>query len=117
MDKIETGVLTLGVDVGSTTVKSVLRDGEKIIFRSYDRHSSRVREKTAQLMRKIEKIADGRQMYIAISGSAGLGLSQVTGLPFIQEVFATEEVVKRTYPDASCAIEHGYALIGDAGGA
>lgn len=107
MDKIENGVLTLGVDVGSTTVKSVLRDGEKIIFRSYDRHSSRVREKTAQLMRKIEKIADGRQMYIAISGSAGLGLSQVTGLPFIQEVFATEEVVKRTYPDASCAIELG----------
>lgn len=36
MDKIENGVLTLGVDVGSTTVKSVLRDGEKIIFRSYD---------------------------------------------------------------------------------
>lgn len=103
----ETPVLTLGIDVGSTTIKCVLRENENIIFRSYERHSSKVREKAAELMDKISKLTNNRTFYAAISGSAGLGLSQITGLPFIQEVYATEEVVKREYPDASCAIELG----------
>ena len=38
--------LSLGVDIGSTTAKLVLMDGEKIIYQKYERHLSQVRQKT-----------------------------------------------------------------------
>ena len=34
----------LGIDVGSTTVKAVVLDGEKILYKSYVRHFARVKE-------------------------------------------------------------------------
>ena len=36
-----------------------------------------------------------------------MGLAEAAGMPFVQEVFATAEVVRRKQPDASCAIELG----------
>ena len=44
---------------------------------------------------------------MALSGSAGLGLAESVGIPFVQEVFATGEVVKRLEPDTSAVIELG----------
>ncbi len=99
--------LFLGIDVGSTTIKAVLCEGSDIIFRSYERHGSKVRQMAAALLKKISALTGDRPVYAAISGSAGLGLSEVTGIPFVQEVFAAQQVVRREYPDASCAIELG----------
>ncbi len=44
---------------------------------------------------------------IALSGSAGLGVSQDTGVEFIQEVFATKTMVKAYVPDTDAVVELG----------
>lgn len=36
-----------------------------------------------------------------------MGFAQAAGVQFVQEVFATAEVVKRLEPDTSCVIELG----------
>lgn len=98
---------SLGIDIGSTTAKIVLRKGEEVLFESYERHFSQVREKTAELLRLVGGITGDGEIAAAISGSAGLGLAEAAHIPFIQEVFATGEVVKLKEPDTSCVIELG----------
>ena len=34
---------SLGIDIGSTTVKTVLRENDRVVFEKYERHMSRVR--------------------------------------------------------------------------
>ncbi len=100
-------MFSLGLDIGSTTAKAVLmRDGE-VVFQKYERHFSKVREKAKSLIREAAAYAGDEPANVAISGSAGLGLAEAIGVPFVQEVFATSEVVKRYAPDASCVIELG----------
>ena len=98
---------SLGIDIGSTTAKIVLRKGEEVLFESYERHFSQVREKTAELLHLVGGITGDSEIAAAISGSAGLGLAEAANIPFIQEVFATGEVVKLKEPDTSCVIELG----------
>ena len=99
--------LALGIDIGSTTAKVVLVDNEKIIYEKYQRHFSQVRQKTLELLAEAATLAGDRPLTAAISGSAGLGLAQGANIPFVQEVFATGEVVKQLEPDTSVVIELG----------
>lgn len=98
---------SLGIDIGSTTVKTVLFEDEKIIYERYERHMSQVRAKTLSMLENIRESLEGKAFTVALSGSAGLGLAEACGLPFVQEVFATGEVVKRMEPDTSAVIELG----------
>lgn len=98
---------TLGIDVGSTTVKTVLRDGDKIIYSKYRRHFSKVREVTLEMLNELFELIGDKPFALALSGSAGLGLAESAGLPFVQEVFATGETVKLLAPDTSVVIELG----------
>ncbi len=98
---------SVGIDIGSTTIKYVLLKDGKIIDENYERHFSRVREKTSEVLLKIAKKTNGEDIKLYISGSAGLGISEELNLPFIQEVSATSETIKRLAPDTSCVIELG----------
>ncbi len=97
----------LGIDIGSTTVKTVLLSDGKTVYEKYERHFARVREKAEEMLLEIAPLLGDAPLSCAISGSAGLGLAEAAGLPFVQEVFATGEVVKKREPDASCVIELG----------
>ncbi len=99
--------LSLGIDIGSTTAKVVVVEDRKIVFEQYQRHFSQVRRKTLELLQEAAAQVGDRPFTAAISGSAGLGLAQSAGVPFVQEVFATGEVVKRLQSDASAVIELG----------
>ena len=98
---------TLGIDIGSTTVKTVLCDGGKIIYSRYRRHFSKVREATLDMLGELCELIGDKSFALALSGSAGLGLAEAVELPFVQEVFATGETVKRLAPDTSVVIELG----------
>ncbi|MBQ8213554.1 MAG: 2-hydroxyglutaryl-CoA dehydratase, partial [Clostridia bacterium] len=98
---------TLGIDIGSTTAKLVLRDGERVIYEKYERHFSQVRQKTLDMLSEMRGVLPDEEILVAISGSAGLGLAQSAGLAFVQEVFATGEAVKLLAPDTSAVIELG----------
>ncbi len=105
--KRDMNTLSLGIDVGSTTVKVVVREHQTILFEEYQRHMSQVRQKTLELIEKAAPFIAGRPFTAALSGSAGLGLAQNAGIPFVQEVFATGEVVKMLEPDTTAVIELG----------
>lgn len=105
--KTNTARRALGIDVGSTTVKVVLTEGDRLLYSRYERHLSQVRQKTLELLGGAEALLREAPFTVAVSGSAGLGLSEAAGLPFVQEVYATGEFVKKFAPDTSAVIELG----------
>lgn len=97
----------LGIDVGSTTVKVVAVDEDgKILYKSYVRHFAQVKETVLSELNKVAERfpADYR---VSITGSAGLGLSQRSGINFVQEVQAAFIAIRKFYPDADAAVELG----------
>ncbi len=97
----------VGMDIGSTTAKIVLMRGDRVIFEKYERHFSKVREKVIELAEQIRSLVGSETFSVAISGSAGMGLAKASGIPFIQEVFATEKAVRSLTPEANVVIELG----------
>ena len=98
----------LGIDSGSTTVKLVVTDNDNnVLYRAYERHFSKVREKTAEMLADISHLLQGQAVKAAITGSAGLGVAKECGIDFVQEVFATSGAVKASYPQADAVIELG----------
>lgn len=107
MKKISLENVAVGIDIGSTTAKLIIIKGGEIVHRRYERHFSQVRKKILELLSGAKEILCGESFSLAISGSAGLGLADVTGMPFVQEVFATSEAVKMLDPDTGTVIELG----------
>lgn len=98
---------SLGIDIGSTTVKTVLTEDGRVVYEKYERHMSQVRAKTLAMLEEMRPHLEGKSFTVALSGSAGLGLAEHCEIPFVQEVFATGEVVKKLEPDATAVIELG----------
>ena len=98
----------LGIDIGSTTIKSVVFDENGVLLHSsYERHKSRISEKMAQVLREINAKYPNERMLLSVSGSAGMGMANDMELPFVQEVYATRLAVKERYPDTDAVIELG----------
>ena len=98
----------VGIDIGSTTVKVVVLDSDdRLLYRSYERHYSRVREKAAEQLSMVSDILSGEKVKAVITGSAGLGVSKASGISFVQEVYATGAAVREYIPDADAVIELG----------
>ncbi len=97
----------LGIDVGSTTVKTVVTRDETILYTNYKRHFSKVRDCLLSQLKEIGELLPEAQFRVAVTGSAGLGLATNSKLPFVQEVQAAFLAVKKYYPDADAVIELG----------
>ncbi|MBE6852127.1 MAG: 2-hydroxyglutaryl-CoA dehydratase [Ruminococcus sp.] len=99
---------SLGIDVGSTTVKTVITDENKtIVYSKYQRHFSKVRETVSEQIKIIKEKYPDAAFRLAVTGSAGLGLANAADLPFVQEVNAAFIAVKESYPDTDAVIELG----------
>lgn len=99
---------SLGIDVGSTTVKTVIIDDDnKILFSKYERHFSRVKETVEEQLKLIMKEYPDDLFRLSITGSAGLGLANKAGLPFVQEVYGAFIAVRTAYPETDVVIELG----------
>jgi len=100
--------LRIGIDIGSTTVKVVVLDEtNKLLFRSYERHYSKARERACETLRTIAPRLTGRQVKLVITGSAGLGVAKAAGIDFVQEVYATAAAVDAYIPHTDAVIELG----------
>ena len=100
--------MRIGLDIGSTTIKAVVFDGnDQIVYRHYERHCARINELCAFLLGQIREQFPGRTFRIAISGSAGMGLADDLGVDFLQEVYATRLALKKLMPGTDAAIELG----------
>ncbi len=101
---------SLGIDIGSTTIKAiVLDDDDNIVFSLYERHFSRISEKLAEVLAKLKQgpLSDVDEIPLAFTGSAGMGIAEGCSFPFYQEVYATRETTKRYYPEVDSIIELG----------
>ena len=77
--------LRVGIDIGSTTVKVVVLDeNNKLLFRSYERHYSKARERACETLRSIRDMLTGQKVKLVVTGSAGLGVAKAAGLYFVQ---------------------------------
>ena len=100
--------LRIGIDIGSTTVKVVVLDEQnKLLFRSYERHYSKTRERACETLKSISGQLSGQRLKLVITGSAGLGVAKAAGLDFVQEVYATAAAVNTYIPDTDAVIELG----------
>lgn len=98
----------IGLDVGSTTVKTAVLDQDKnIIYSKYKRHFAEIKETVIELLEEICENFKGTKITIAITGSGGLGISQWIEVPFVQEVIACSKAVKILIPDTDVAVELG----------
>ena len=100
--------LRIGIDIGSTTVKVIVLDEQnKLLFRSYERHYSKTRERACETLKSISGQLSGQRVKLVITGSAGLGVAKAAGLDFVQEVYATAAAVNTYIPDTDAVIELG----------
>ena len=100
--------LRIGIDIGSTTVKVVVLDEQnKLLFRSYERHYSKTRERACETLHSITGLLAGKQVKMVITGSAGLGVANASGIDFVQEVYATAAAVNTYIPKTDAVIELG----------
>ena len=117
-------VLRMGLDIGSTTIKLVLlpetpvaaRAGDAAsassapvapVFAEYRRHNADVRGELTRLLGEVARAYPGAVVRGAVTGSAGLSLATLMGLPFVQEVIAETETVRVCDPQADVIIELG----------
>ena len=97
----------LGIDVGSTTVKAVVLDGNRRMFSDYRRHNADVRASLGALLADVERSLPGIRVHAAITGSGGLTTARAMGIPFVQEVIAGTEATQRLHPEVDVVIELG----------
>ena len=98
----------VGIDIGSTTLKVVVLDSSgAILYKSYERHLSNVRECAVQSLTNAKDFLQGQDLQLSVTGSAGLGVATACSLPFVQEVFATAEAVREEIPGTDAVVELG----------
>lgn len=104
-------MLNIGLDIGSTTIKSAVLDEDgRLLFSSYERHFSQIPPKAVALIEKIKEkfgLSSDDEVGLCISGSAGMGFAEDCGLPFVQEVYSTRTAVLRYCPETDAVIELG----------
>lgn len=101
--------MRIGIDIGSTTIKCVvLDDNGNLIHKSYERHFAMIKEKTREVIKGlIDKFNITEPVICAVSGSAGMGLAERAGVPFVQEVYATKVAISHRLPETDVVIELG----------
>ena len=113
---------SLGIDIGSTTVKIAITDStyssdraswdqeaapQGMVFSDYERHYANIQETLAALLhRALEKLGP-IELHPVITGSGGLTLSKHLEVPFVQEVVAVATSLKDYAPKTDVAIELG----------
>src|SRR5271165_716023 len=102
---------SVGMDVGSTTVKAVIVDVEtdQIIWSDYQRHETKQPEKTLEFLKRMQDEAGiaPHNCRIFITGSGGGALANLVGAKFVQEVTAVSLAVEKMHPEVNSVIELG----------
>ncbi len=101
---------TIGIDVGSTTVKAVvLNDQGKVTWQDYQRHNTRQAEKVVEFLNRMETEAGltaGTDRVFFTGSGAGF-IAPLVGGKLIQEVVAVAACVEKLHPDVRFVSEIG----------
>ena len=99
--------MKVGIDIGSTTIKLVVMDEERLIFKNYARHFSEISSALANSLTSLKNIIGEKTFKIALAGSAGMGIAKKISLPFVQEVIACQTAVEKFIPQTDTVVELG----------
>ncbi|MCZ6515135.1 MAG: CoA activase, partial [Acidobacteria bacterium] len=103
--------LTIGLDVGSTTIKAVVMDPstDKILWDDYQRHDTKQPEKCLEFLQRIESDLGlpPDRFRVFITGSGGGTIAPRIGAKFVQEVNAVALAVEKLHPDCGSVVELG----------
>ncbi len=103
--------LYIGLDVGSTTVKAAVVDGDKnIVWQDYKRHHTQQAEVALEFVQRIKAAFpdfSDEQFRVFITGSGAGPLEPLLGAKFVQEVNAVTMAVEHLYPEAGSVVELG----------
>ncbi|MCC8194968.1 MAG: hypothetical protein LIP28_10020, partial [Deltaproteobacteria bacterium] len=100
--------LLLGLDVGSTTVKTVVLDTDgAILFSRYARHNSEVHATVSALLAEVNERFTDASWRMSVAGSGAITLAERLGISFVQEVIASSLSIRTRLPEADVAIELG----------
>ena len=99
---------TLGIDIGSTTVKIAILDPScKIMFADYRRHHADIQGTLRALVQDALAQLGDITVHPVITGSGGLTLATHLQVPFVQEVVSVSTALERIAPKTDVAIELG----------
>ena len=110
---ILTDTLRVGIDVGSTTVKTVILAADNsIVYSRYERHRADIRKTiilvvTEALDEAAKMYGSRAQLQVQVTGSGGLAVSKWLSVSFVQEVVAAAVAVQAKIPQTDVAIELG----------
>ncbi len=100
--------LLLGIDVGSTTAKIALVDGdERLRLAEYRRHFAEQAQCVRGLLELVAQQFPGTQLRVAVCGSGARPIAAQLGVDFVQEVVANSIAIRHLHPEARTAIELG----------
>lgn len=101
-------IYRIGIDIGSTTLKIIILNcSNEIIYKIYRRHKADFNKILTDELSIIQSQFPESIFTVGITGSAGMGISERTEIPFVQEVVASIEVIKKDFPDTHTMIDLG----------
>src|SRR5262249_9827556 len=99
----------VGIDVGSTTVKSVVVEDGRVTWQDYQRHNARQAETVLEFLDRMEAeaaVAVGSDRVFFTGSGAGF-IAPLAGGKLIQEVVAVAACVDRLHPEVRFVSEIG----------
>jgi len=99
---------SVGIDIGSTTLKMVICDQEgRIRFSGYRRHHAQTLAALKTLLAEVRQALGDCTLAAVLTGSAGMGVADTFGFPFVQEVAAAARLIRQRWPEVRTLIEIG----------
>ena len=102
-------MLTIGIDVGSTTVKASVMENGLMRWQDYRRHDTKQAEMVLEFLARMHSecgMTPGRDRVFMTGSGAGL-LAPLIGAKLVQEVVAVAAAVERLHPDVNFVSEIG----------
>lgn len=100
--------ISVGVDIGSAAIKVVvLSQRGQLMHSAYVPHHYRVRETLRILWRQLmAKVSEGA-LHLAFTGKGAAEFSSALQIPFVDEVQAETEALRRFHPEVDVAVSLG----------
>ena len=99
---------SLGIDIGSTTVKIAILDSKnKLLVSDYKRHFADIQNTLQSLLSAAREELGSIRLHPIITGSGGLTLANHMNIPFVQEVICVSTALSKIAPLTDVAIELG----------
>ncbi len=99
---------SIGVDIGSTTLKiAVLDENGALLHSDYRRHNADIRQAASTTAKQLHDALGDCTLDVVLTGSVGMGYAERLGFSFVQEVVAAAETIKHRYPEVRTFVDMG----------